>query len=55
MKYENCLRCGRKLRTETSKLIGYGEVCLKREQTSGKYKELFSIEGGIKCEEQPKH
>ena len=28
--YEVCLRCGRKLKSEESRLIGYGKICYKK-------------------------
>lgn len=30
MNHESCGRCGRKLKTEKSKEIGYGPVCYKK-------------------------
>jgi len=34
--YTYCLRCGRKLKNEEAKKIGYGVVCYKKIQTSKK-------------------
>ena len=28
--YKYCLRCGRRLKTEEARLIGYGRVCRER-------------------------
>lgn len=34
--YTHCLRCGRKLKNEQAKKIGYGIVCYKKIQTNKK-------------------
>ena len=34
--HEICLRCGRKLRNPDARKLGYGAVCYKKMQTSGK-------------------
>ena len=40
--YTHCLRCGRKLRTEQAKCLGYGPVCWRKTQEkSKKYRKLF--------------
>lgn len=42
--YLHCLRCGRKLKTEESKLLGFGKTCWEKYNHENKYKELFSAE-----------
>jgi hypothetical protein len=39
--YERCLRCGRKLKTEESKLLGYGKTCRDKMSVGNGWKELF--------------
>ena len=34
--HEICLRCGRKLKNPDARKLGYGAVCYKKMQTSGK-------------------
>ena len=34
--HEHCLRCGRKLKNPDARRLGYGAVCYKKMQTSGK-------------------
>lgn len=34
--HEICLRCGRKLKNPNARKLGYGAVCYKKMQTSGK-------------------
>ena len=34
--HEICLRCGRKLKNPDARKLGYGAVCFKKMQTSGK-------------------
>lgn len=44
MFHERCLRCGRKLRSDQSKLLGYGPSCYKKsqkEKSSVKKRRLF--------------
>lgn len=50
MQYEKCLRCGRKLKTEESKELGFGKICWIKYNSENNYKELFKIEKGNKCE-----
>ena len=38
---EKCLRCGRKLKTEESKLLGYGKTCREKMNAGNGWKELF--------------
>lgn len=38
--HEHCLRCGRKLKNPDAQKLGYGAVCFKKMQSSGK--RLFS-------------
>lgn len=40
--HEYCLRCGRKLRTSTNRIRGYGDVCFKKMQTAILKKPLFT-------------
>lgn len=39
--YSHCLRCGRKLKNEKAKQIGYGVVCEKKIKVEHKFKKLF--------------
>jgi len=41
-RYDKCLRCHRKLKTEEARKIGYGKVCLEKVQTNHT-KQLFSL------------
>lgn len=34
--HEICLRCGRKLKNPDARKLGYGAVCFKKMQSSGK-------------------
>lgn len=36
--HENCLRCGRKLRSEESKILGYGPICWEKHTA-----EMFTV------------
>lgn len=44
MKYEKCLRCGRKLKTEDSKELGFGKTCWKKYNSEDNFKQLFKME-----------
>ena len=45
--HEVCLRCGRKLKNPDARKLGYGAVCFKKMQSSGKKLFLETInEGG---------
>lgn len=39
--YEKCLRCGRKLKNEEARQIGYGKTCLYKIKKEMKVKRLF--------------
>lgn len=39
--YTRCLRCNRKLRSEESKLLGYGKTCWEKFNAEDNFKELF--------------
>lgn len=39
--YERCLRCGRKLKNDEARKIGYGKICLEKMQKPRKTKRLF--------------
>lgn len=41
--YDRCLRCGRKLKKEEYRKIGYGKICLEK-QLSNKQKVLFPVD-----------
>ena len=41
--YEVCLRCGRKLKSDNSKILGYGKVCLQKKRASSVTQALFDI------------
>lgn len=42
--HEKCLRCGRKLRTEDSKLLGFGKVCWEKFNAEDNFQQLFPTE-----------
>ena len=44
--YEFCKRCGRKLRNPDARKLGYGAVCFKKMQSSGKRLFLETIDEG---------
>lgn len=39
--YKYCLRCGRRLRNEEARTIGYGKICLKRVESRADIKPLI--------------
>ena len=39
--HQYCLRCGRKLKTDEARAIGYGKVCLEKLKHDKKMKSLF--------------
>lgn len=39
-----CIRCGRKLKTEESRELGFGPTCYKKWQTESISKNLFDVE-----------
>lgn len=41
LRYNRCLRCGRKLKTDEARQIGYGTICMKKMQSEKKVKRLF--------------
>ena len=47
--YEKCLRCGRKLKSESSKELGFGKVCWEKYNSEDNYKELFHIKEEKEC------
>ena len=47
--YINCLRCGRKLKTEESKLLGFGKICYEKWNKETASKPLFNM--GV-CDEK---
>ena len=42
--YSNCLRCGRKLKSEESKKLGFGKICFEKWQHETEAKKLFDME-----------
>lgn len=42
--YINCLRCGRKLKSEESKQLGFGKICWEKYSKEDKHKQLFIME-----------
>ena len=42
--YKNCLRCGRKLKSEESKKLGFGKVCWEKWQHETEAKKPFGLE-----------
>ena len=49
--HETCLRCGRKLKTEQSKELGFGKVCWEKYNSENTFKQLFPMEGE-KCKKR---
>lgn len=52
--YTHCIRCGRKLKTDISKELGYGKICYEKIHTKLKQKPLFETqrkEDNFKCKE----
>ena len=50
--HEVCLRCGRKLKNPDARKLGYGAVCFKKMQSSGKKLFLETVnEGGSSIRE----
>lgn len=47
--HEHCLRCGRKLKNLDARILGYGAVCYKKMQSTGK--RLFG--DSVRDEEKP--
>lgn len=41
--YEYCLRCGRKLKSHESRMIGYGTICLKKSRETAYSIRLFPV------------
>ena len=41
--YEVCLRCGRKLKNEESKKLGYGKVCFQKQKAHLIVQALFDV------------
>lgn len=39
--YNRCLRCGRKLKKEEYRKIGYGKICLEKSKKPNNIKKLF--------------
>lgn len=42
--HEKCLRCGRKLKSEESKQLGFGKVCWDKYNNENHLKVLFTVE-----------
>ena len=50
--HENCIRCGRKLKTPASKELGFGKVCWEKWNNEDvKTKPLFVMEGDSEKED----
>ena len=41
--HEKCLRCGRKLKTEESKLLGFGKTCWEKYNSDDNFQTLFEV------------
>lgn len=41
-----CIRCGRKLRTEESQIVGMGKICREKAQNHNNRKSLFRSDTG---------
>ena len=42
--YEKCIRCGRKLKSDESKELGFGKVCFEKWNSELNMKKLFSTD-----------
>lgn len=43
MEHIKCLRCGRRLKSEQSKQLGYGQICWERAQLGSKSYNLLDV------------
>ena len=41
--HEKCLRCGRKLKTEESKILGFGKICWEKYTAEDNFQQLFEV------------
>lgn len=41
--YSNCIRCGRKLKNEESKELGFGKICWEKWQSETMSNKLFVV------------
>lgn len=41
--YERCLRCNRKLKTNSAKSLGYGKVCWEKFNADDGFQQLFKV------------
>lgn len=41
--YAYCLRCGRRLKNEEARIIGYGKICLEKAKQEKNIPRLFTI------------
>lgn len=42
-KYKTCLRCGRRLKTDKARQLGYGDTCYRKIMGCNKSSSLFDI------------
>lgn len=42
-RYSRCLRCGKLLKNEECKQLGYGKICYKKMQVDQKKRPLFKL------------
>ena len=51
--HETCIRCGRKLKNQKSKELGFGGICWQQWQVEHNIKKLFGAENerNERCEE----
>ena len=45
--YKKCLRCGRKLKTDKAKQLGYGDICYEKVIKENKSPGLFKLKINI--------
>ena len=43
MEHIKCLRCGRRLKSEQSRELGYGQICWEKTQHNNKNYNLFTV------------
>ena len=44
VEHKVCLRCGRKLKSEQSRQLGYGEICWKKREVGDRVIPLFNVD-----------
>lgn len=50
MEHIKCLRCGRRLKSEQSRQLGYGQVCWEKAQFGNKSYNLLDVGSDVVCD-----